>query len=215
MGFKEKRCVGITVVLLWASLAGAQSRKAGITVMVLDSAKVPGAVLQKAETEAGRIFRNSEVEIRWVNCLKRGEKEDCHHVPGENEFMLHIVPDGKTRSDLVFGEAFLGEDGTGKYADVFFNRVREAAETPELNSAQLLGAVAAHELGHLLLGSRSHSPAGIMEPVWKQDSLRRIWMGSLLFTRQQAQSMQRRVDTLSPSLMAVRGLYHAYSASDH
>lgn len=215
MGFKEKRWVGITAVLLWSALGVAQSDSSGITVMVIDSAKVPSAVLQKAEAEAERIFRNSGVEIRWVNCLKKGEKRDCHHTPGTNEFMLHIVPDGKTQSDMVFGEAFLGEDGTGKYADVFFSRVRAAAETPELNTSELLGAVTAHELGHLLLGSRSHSKTGVMEAVWKQDSLRRIWMGSLLFTREQAQAMQRRVDTATPSLMAVRGLYHTYSDLSH
>lgn len=212
MGFKEKLLAGIAGVLLCASLAGAQS-EAGITVMVLDSARVPSAVLKKAENEAGRIFRNSEVRIRWVNCLKKGEKEDCHHTPGANEFMLHIVPDGKTQSDLVFGEAFIGEDGTGKYADIFFKRVLGASETPELNTAQLLGAVTAHELGHLLLGSRSHSFTGIMEPVWKKECLLRIWMGSLLFTREQAQAMQRRVDTVSPSVMAVRGPYRSEPGS--
>lgn len=208
MGFKRKLGAGITGVLLWASLAGAQSDDAAIKVMVLDSAGIPSAVLAKAEAEAERIFRKSEIEIHWVNCLKKGEKESCHHAPGANEFMLHIVPDGKTGSDLVFGEAFMGEDGSGKYADIFFKRVLAASETPELNTAQLLGAVTAHELGHLLLGSRSHSSMGIMEPVWKKECLLRIWMGSLLFTREQAQAMQRRVDTLVPSVMAGQGPYH-------
>ena len=108
---------------------------------------------------------------------------------------------------MVFGEAFLGEDGSGKYADIFFNRVMAASATPELDTAQLLGAVTAHELGHLLLGSRSHAAIGIMQPVWEKDCLRRIWMGSLLFTREQAQAMQRRIDLSSPSLTATRGPY--------
>jgi len=108
---------------------------------------------------------------------------------------------------MVFGEAFLGDDGTGKYADIFFNRVQAASGTPELDTAQLLGAVTAHELGHLLLGSRSHSAYGIMKPLWQKECLRRIWMGSLLFTREQAQAMQRRIDVNSPSLTATRGPY--------
>jgi len=209
VGFKGKLNIGIAGVLLWTSLAGAQSEDARIKVMVLDGVGISQAVLGKAETEAGRIFRNSGVEIRWVNCQKKGERESCHHVLGVDEFLVHIVPDGKTRTDTVFGEAFLGEDGSGKYADVFFNRVQAAAAVPGLNSSQLLGAVTAHELGHLLLGSRAHSASGIMEPVWEQECLRRIWMGSLLFTREQAQLMQRRVDTLVPSVMAVRGPDHS------
>ncbi len=208
MGFKEKLLAGLAGVLLWTSLARAQSEDARIKVMVLDSVGISSAVLTKAETEAGRIFRNSDIEIRWVNCLKKGEKETCHHPPGANEFMVHIVPDGKTRSDLVFGEAFLAEDGSGKYADIFFKRVLAASENPELNTAQLLAAVTAHELGHLLLGSRSHSGTGIMEPVWKKECLLRIWMGSLLFTREQGLSMQRKLDTLAPSVMAGQGPYH-------
>ena len=209
MGFSNRLWAVVVSVLLSATLARAQSEGTEVKVMVLDNARISSSVLSKAETEAGRIFRGSNIGIHWVNCLKKGERENCHHAPGANEFMLHIVPDGRTRSEMVFGEAFLGDDGSGKYADIFFNRVQAASGTPELDTAQLLGAVTAHELGHLLLGSRSHSAYGIMQPVWEKECLRRIWMGSLLFTREQAQSMQRRIDVSSPSLTAIRGPYRA------
>jgi len=175
--------------------------------MLLDSVELSPTVLRRTENEAARIFRSAGIEIQWINCLKKGEAETCHHVLGSNEFMLHIVPRGKTRTDLVFGEAFLGEDGSGKYTDIFFDRIQAASGPPELDTAQLLGAVAAHELGHLLLGSRSHSRAGIMQPVWERECLRRIWMGSLLFTREQSQSMQLRFGAATRALMAVRGPY--------
>ena len=94
-------------------------------------------------------------------------------------------------SDFVFGEAFLGPDGKGAYADVFFDRLRQASGMP--NIAQLLGAVSAHELGHLLLGSHSHALNGIMEPTWTSESLRRISMGTLTFTPDQQRSIRSRV----------------------
>ena len=205
MGFKGKRGTAIASFLLWASIAGAQSSETGrLKVMVLDSVGVSPALLRRTENETARIFRDAGIEIQWVNCLKRGEAETCHHVLGANEFMLHIVPHGNTRTDLVFGEAFLGEDGSGKYADVFFDRIQAASGPSEPDTAQLLGAVAAHELGHLLLGSRAHSRAGIMQPVWERECLRRIWMGSLLFTREQARSIQLRFGVPTRTLMAVR-----------
>jgi hypothetical protein len=102
------------------------------------------------------------------------------------------VPDGKTSSDLVFGLAFLGQDG-GRYCDVFFDRIKQAQGTLGVNLSRLLGTVAAHELGHLLLGSHAHSNAGIMSAMWGMENLRHIDMGDLLFNREQALRMQGRL----------------------
>ena len=212
MGFRRiLATIAITVVMFWVSSAGAQRYEpAHIKVLVLDSVKLPPSLLRRAETEAGRLFREAGIEIHWVNCSKPGDADNCHHVLRVDEFMLHIVHDGRTRSDLIFGEAFLGEDGTGKYSDVFFDRIQDTAEGPGLGIANLLAAVSAHELGHLLLGTRSHSLIGIMEPVWANESLRRIGMGTLIFTKEQSQSMKRRLDRGRVSLalrVANRGVF--------
>ena len=69
---------------------------------------------------------------------------------GPRPVCLHIVPTGKTSSDLVFGLAFLDERGVGKYSDVFLDRIEEACAESGADLSRLLGAVAAHELGHLL-----------------------------------------------------------------
>ena len=208
MGFKGKLGTGIASVLLWASMSGAQANEPGrikVKVMVLDSVGLSPTVLARTEKEAARIFADAAIHVEWINCQKKGESETCHHAPRADEFMLHIVHHGKTRTDLVFGEAFLGEDGSGKYADVFFDRIQDASNLPELDTAQLLGAVAAHEVGHLLLGSRAHSSSGIMQPVWEKECLRRVWMGSLLFTQKQAQSMQQRFGVSPGTLLAATG----------
>jgi hypothetical protein len=131
-----------------------------------------------------------------------------------NQLVLHIVKDGKTSSDSVYGEAFLGADGTGKYCDVFFGRIESDYRDAGTNVAQLLGAVAAHELGHLLLGSKSHSQVGIMTPVWRSESLRQIGMGTLLFTPQQSRLMKNRIggETVRAALSDSRSLRTADSS---
>lgn len=212
MGFRRVvAAMATAVVMFWIGSACAQQyQPARIKVMVLDSVKLSPSILTRAETEAGRLFREAGIDIHWVNCSKPGAADNCHHVPRIDEFMLHIVHNGTTRSDLVFGEAFLGEDGTGKFSDVFFDRIRDSAGDPGLSVANLLGAVSAHELGHLLLGTRSHSLIGIMEPVWGNESLRRIGMGTLRFTQDQSQLMKRRLDSGRVSLalrVANRGVF--------
>jgi len=199
MGFNFRNCVGVScIVLFWGSIAAAgsadrESRK--ITVLVNDSAQVMQSVLNGAEIETARIFRAAGVEIEWVGCSSRSAivEDECHVMPGSNQFVLHIVPTGKTSSDLVFGLAFLGADGSGKYCDVFYDRVAEAHHQSGVNLSLLLGMVAAHELGHLLLGSHAHSYVGIMTPVWRGEVLRRMDMGSLLFTSEQASAMKARI----------------------
>jgi hypothetical protein len=188
MGFSRRWELALASVLLWGSVATAQDKSSGITVLVNDSAGVKPSVLKQAEREAGRLFEAAGIEIRWVNCAQTNE---CRRILGPEEFVLHIVPGGNTRSDLVFGEAFLGEDGRGQYSDVFFDRLKQAQG--DVNLALLLGAVSAHELGHLLLGSNSHSAIGIMEPRWGQQGLRSVGMGRLLFTPEQARSMRNRI----------------------
>ena len=188
MGFSSRWKLVLASVLLWGGVATAQDRSSEITVLVNDSAGLKPSVLRKAEREAGRLFDAAGIEIQWVNC---GERFECRHILGPKEFVLHIVAGGQTRSGFVFGEAFLGEDGCGQYSDVFFDRLKEAQG--DVSLALLLGAVSAHELGHLLLGSNSHSRIGIMEPRWQQDSVQKIGKGMLVFTREQGELMRKRI----------------------
>ncbi len=208
MGFDWRRCVGMLgIVLLGGNLAAGRAGGGGaeITVLVNNSAGVSQAVLKQAESEAARIFRAADIDIVWVDCVQGTDLVDdaCRRVPGLNNFVLHLVPEGRTSSDWVFGLAFLGEDGAGKYSDVFYDRVQQLQREFGTPSPRLLGAVAAHELGHLLLGSHAHSYAGIMAAVWEKEIVRHMEMGGLLFSRDQATRMRARVRRAERTLGSV------------
>ena len=192
----------VAAILILCGMVLGYSDPTQITVLVNDSAGVPPVVLKQAEAEAARVFRIAGIDITWLNCVGESSDDLCRVVPTADEFVLHLVPDGKTSSEWVFGEAFLGEGGEGKYIDVFFNRVRKADGILSIDMGRLLGAVSAHELGHLLLGSNAHSQVGIMEPIWEERSMRQIGRGTLLFTKDQSQKMRTRVggQTLSVSV---------------
>lgn len=185
MGFTGKFVGFVGSVLLCSVAVIGQS---SVTVVVNNSAKVRSDVLRRAEAEAARLFQAAGVSIRWLHC---GEADACQHVLLPNELVLHIVHTGKTQSEFVFGEAFLGDDGRGQYCDVFFDRVKAAPGNTDVGP--LLGVIAAHELAHLLLGSRAHSRIGIMQAVCEQDCVRKIAMGILAFTPEQARLMKLRI----------------------
>lgn len=201
MGFRSLRGSWgffFAVVLLWVNIAAASGVENGepeITVLVHNSARIPGQTLDQAELETTRVFHAAGIAITWVNCSgSSGHREDaCQRTPGPRQYILHIVATGKTSSDLVFGVAFLDEMGAGKYSDIFFDRIEEASRESGTDVSRLLGTVAAHELGHLLLGNHSHSYAGVMTPVWKGNTLRHEEMGCLLFTSQQGSMMRARI----------------------
>ena len=111
---------------------------------------------------------------------------------------MRIAPRSASSAGEVFGVAFLSDEGTGCYSDVFYDRARELHANWNVGLADILGNVMAHELGHLLLGSNSHSGAGIMRAHWQGEELHRLSRGSLWFTSEQASHMRGKLNGASP-----------------
>ena len=193
--FKGFALTSVVLLLGSVSIIASAEQSSEITVLVYNTAHISPAVLEPAEFQAAGIFHAAGIDVVWVNCLNDPGliKDACRHPLDSREFVLHIVPTGKTRSDLVFGISYLDDDGTGRYSDIFFDHIEEGHRRFGANVAQLMGSAAAHELGHLLLGAHAHSQTGIMTAVWERDTLLRISMRNLLFSREQASRMQARI----------------------
>jgi hypothetical protein len=166
-----------------------------IMVLVFDQNGLAVPVLVEAERRTTAIFRRAGISIDWRNCSLASGKSDsaCHQIQGPTQFVMTIVARREQRANDMFGVAFLGESGTGKYVDVFFDSITKLYHEGGSDQASLLGAVAAHEIGHLLLGSHSHSQWGLMSPHWEAEHLRRLGMGTLMFTPEQAFLMRTRI----------------------
>ncbi len=114
--------------------------------------------------------------------------------------ILKILPDAESvqvrdRVD-VLGISPLDERGVGFYGYVFYDRIQQLAEKRRL-APTLLGHVLAHEIGHLLMRSTSHSISGIMSGRWTGDELRRISEGAMLFTALESSVMRDRLLALA------------------
>jgi hypothetical protein len=72
------------------------------------------------------------------------------------------------------------------YASVFYHRVQKIAKARLAAPPQILGHALAHEIGHLLLGSNSHSPKGIMRADWGEGDLKKAMLELLRFSRDEA-----------------------------
>ena len=101
----------------------------------------------------------------------RGPSLDCASFAWPTRLAVRIVPRSTRPTSEVFGVAFLSDEGTGCYSDVFYDQAMELHADWHVSLSDLLGNVMAHELGHLLLGSNSHSRAGVMRAHWQEEEL--------------------------------------------
>ena len=176
-------------------------------VSVYDYAKVSPELLAAAEMQMHRIFRQAGVETVWRNCSDRSENiqpAGCH-VIGSTYFVLKILPRAmgaqvRDRTD-VLGTATLDEKGLGYYGYVFYDRIQRMSEERRLAST-LLGHVFAHEIGHLVLRSNSHSISGIMSGRWAGEELRTISEGAMFFMPHESKVLRDRL--LSVALKPAR-----------
>jgi hypothetical protein len=170
-----------------------------MTISVHDYADVPTVLLAAAEDQAREIFRHAGLETAWLNCSPKLELEKLE--PGSCYFSdtthltLKISPHAmnaqfRNRND-VLGTAYPDEKGAGYFAYVFYDRIQELAQRRRLGHA-LLADVMAHEIGHLLLGSTSHSASGIMCAHWNYEQLRNVSEGAMAFVPAQSRIMRDR-----------------------
>lgn len=205
---------GVACVLIFAAFWASEARAAGnpaqeelaFTISVYNYAQVDAKTLANAKEAAAGIFRKTGVETRWVDAPEVSDHVDL----AENEsnaltnLRVYILPQEMAQRlgmpDNVMGLApGRGPDRLLVYVfyqwlnQVAQKQVREQARgniTWHATAAQILGAMMAHELGHILLNLPSHSESGIMRGDWDLQQLSDAAFGFLLFTRQQTEVIQ-------------------------
>jgi hypothetical protein len=164
-----------------------------ITVQVYNYSQASPAILSKAEREAGRILSKAGLQLVWLKCpvepSAAGSQGLCQKTPEATDLRLRVLaaPIKNKVQDTVFGFAV-----NPTLASVYYDHAARLAKSDdaEFEAPTLLGCVIAHELGHLLLGTNSHSGKGIMQGRWGSNQFRQLMTGSLIFTTAQAQLMR-------------------------
>ena len=203
--------VTILGVLGFAPAGFAQNPQ--VTVSVFSDVPVSRDLLARAEQRAQEIFVNVDVDIAWIDCTltaaDNGPNPACRRSYGPDDLVLTITSHlSNATSDAAFGVAFLGSDGRGRYADVFWSRALQLDANSDASSRlgldRILGSIMAHEMGHLLLGLNAHSVRGLMRAHWGIDELGRIDMGTLRFLPEQGKRMRARIANATSVLISSR-----------
>ena len=177
---------------------------AHVTISVYNGAGVPGGTLRQAEEEGSRVLRQAGIEVNWLNCGLPPSPEEtgaCQEAVFPAHLHLRIVPRSHGLKEGALGISFLSADGSGCQADLFYEPMERLHNSNDANLASLLGHVAAHEVGHLLLGTNSHGPAGIMQAHWVGDEIGAAKLGRLYFSGRESQKMR---ETLSLRVESAR-----------
>lgn len=188
--------------VLGSRTLGPADSKLRITLWVYNYAQVPAETLRDAENQVETILRRAGVSTDWIKCpVSAAEVQSnpvCQDRMSAAVLALTILPQFKptpeSHADTYFGVAQVFTDGQfGHYAYVFYDQVQDPALRSPASVSQMLGHVAAHELGHVLLRSTAHSPTGLMRAQWDRSDLQRAAWGYLGFTTQESQLVREEV----------------------
>lgn len=181
---------------LWgkAPVTGEFPEPARVTISVYNEAEVPADVLEQAENEALHVFRQAGIEVNWLNCRFPAVSEEasraCREAVFPEHLHLRIVRKSLGLKGETMGISFQADDGSGCYADLFYEPMEQLHLSGGTDIASLLAHVAAHEIGHLLLGRNSHSSAGIMHAHWTAEELENAKIGGLVFQEKESRRMR-------------------------
>ena len=122
--------------------------KPKVAVRVYNYAHVSQKVLIGAEQEATIIFRQTRLEMEWLECpLSMDEFEkfpDCQQPSARVSLVLRILPRAMAEREPsgkdILGYALPGAEGIpGRIANVFYHRVEELARKAQGLEYQILG----------------------------------------------------------------------------
>jgi hypothetical protein len=204
----------VTLALVLAGFAGtlqnaeahATESNLQFTIQVRTYGKIDPRTLAEAEKIAGEIFREAGVQSRWVD-EKDAPQNQIDNSANNLDIRLHILP-ASMANRLGLPSNVMGvAPGTGpdrQHVYVFYNRAQELAHrqletqprgtiSQHASVSQILGAMMAHEIGHVLLNMPLHSETGIMRGDWNLKDLYDVAHHYLFFTRSQAEIIRAEV----------------------
>ena len=166
----------------------------GIRVRLFDYTGLDSEVVSRATLEATEVLGKAGIRTSWLPCKVSSFIEpappECGESLDELDFVLRFVRTAPAGKDLCLGIAMVTGEG-GMFATVYLDRIDELVKLRIASRAQVLGHAAAHEIGHLLLGTNSHAPSGIMRASWGRGDLNNINRQWLLFSQDQSERMAR------------------------
>lgn len=191
----------LVIVALSVIAAAINSRAAvvdapRVVVRLYDVSGLARDEVRQAAQAATDSLAPALVSITWLECRRNDGAARCERPMRAGELAVRVVRSGVAidgRGRLPLGDALVDEpSGTGALATIYTDRIEWLAQASSTRTSTLLTRVIAHELGHLLLGSRQHSARGLMRAAWSIEDVRRTRPGDWEFTVPEAKAIHAR-----------------------
>jgi hypothetical protein len=188
-----------SMALVWAfvlnlpTLQASQSSEEArpqIRLAVCDKVGLPSETLHAAKNSAMQVFATAGVDLIWLS--SEGNRSPMTFLP--NSFEGCGLPSG----DIDFLAVISNESPKGwpwgglgfstpwpvapQRVYILYDEVKKLLSSiRDTDAAILIGHVVAHEMGHLLLSDKRHTPSGIMSTGWRYSHIAEAAQGVLRF----------------------------------
>jgi hypothetical protein len=185
------------------SMLAAAAAALTITVRVYDLYGLPPDQHTKALAVAAETLAQADVAVTWIDCRRVDgvAPPPCLAVLKEGEMVLR-VQHRTERGDHILGTAIVQEGGPNVLASIYAESAAERSVKSGLPLWLILGRVTAHEIGHLLLGTNSHTVNGLMQAKW---DLKRTHSAEWRFSSEDAAKVRRRYSSRQEGRLATAG----------
>jgi hypothetical protein len=189
--------VFILVVLFAHHAAAADAPAAAIRIRIHDYARVDATPLASAQRIVSRMYDAIGVHTEWLASTRPHDDEAIPTNVGSTDLTIIVLtPEMASRRTLpeaVVGYAAVTRGEAGRIAFVIYDRVRNVARHADADITRVMGMVMAHEVGHLLLPSRSHSDNGLMRGHWAAADFSHLDALDLGFSLEQVDEIRRTI----------------------
>jgi hypothetical protein len=171
----------------------------GVVVRIGNYAGVEARSLTDAVRVAQSVLGQAGVQTHWRDCTAVDGYFPCADGAASRAVLaVKLFGRGQTRvlapSPDALGVALLPrQEGEGLVAIVFVEEVKVQAWRANVPLPVVLGHTMAHEVGHLLLGTAEHAPAGLMQARWSSGDLAHAARGQLRFSEEESSRLRAAV----------------------
>ena len=161
-----------------------------VTIRLYDVHGLPPEQRQEAMAVTAATLADAGVEAAILDCTPRRPAAMCLTPLAPGDIVLRFGRHPRDGQD-VLGEAVVHPDPEQcTLATVYTSAVADRARRLGIPVGTLVGRVAAHEIGHLLLGSSAHARDGLMRGAW---DVRRRHDVDWRFSREDAAAIRLRL----------------------
>ena len=174
-----------------------------LTIRLFDHSHTGAAQIREAQRGTEQILRHARIAVHWQSCPTMGSLSPdvavCESLADLDHLDLVLLPDEMarkvSRGSQDFGLAVLAESGRlAVRAYIFVDRAIDLANEEMIPWTRILGYLMAHEIGHLLMGTNSHSLQGIMKGNWRRKEVKEALSGRLTFTSQECSRLRSAIE---------------------